>query len=143
MIKNSKDILNNLNYAAHLSNYKPCLIRFRSFLLSLQLHSGGDRRLLLFLALPHPAKGSLPRRDKTKTDKTDDRQDRTQSFRRKAIGRHRPFTVGIDISPDNDITVEIDSDTSVDIDRCVGLTKEIEKEFDRDEEDYRLEVGSA
>ncbi len=53
------------------------------------------------------------------------------------------FLVGIDISPDNDITVEIDSDTSVDIDRCVGLTKEIEKEFDRDEEDYRLEVGSA
>lgn len=53
------------------------------------------------------------------------------------------FLVDLRIGADNDITVEIDSDTSVDIDRCVELTHEIEGEFDRDVEDYSLEVGSA
>lgn len=53
------------------------------------------------------------------------------------------FLVDLQISPANEIKVEIDSDTSVDIDRCVELTREIEGEFDRDVEDYELEVGSA
>lgn len=53
------------------------------------------------------------------------------------------FLVGLEVSPANDIKVEIDSDTSVDIDQCVALTREIEGEFDRDVEDYELEVGSA
>lgn len=53
------------------------------------------------------------------------------------------YLVDIKISPANGVTVEIDSDTNVDIDKCVALTKEIEKEFDRDVEDYELEVGSS
>lgn len=53
------------------------------------------------------------------------------------------FLVDIKVSKDNEIQVEIDSDTIVDIDRCVELTREIEEQFDRDEEDYELEVGSA
>ncbi|MDE5874741.1 MAG: ribosome assembly cofactor RimP [Muribaculaceae bacterium] len=53
------------------------------------------------------------------------------------------FLVEIDITPANEIRVEIDSDTSVDIDRCVDLTRKIEEEFDRDVEDYELEVGSS
>ena len=39
--------------------------------------------------------------------------------------------------------VEIDSDTSVDIDECIRLNRLVESEFDRDEEDYELEIGSA
>ncbi|MDE6099911.1 MAG: ribosome assembly cofactor RimP [Paramuribaculum sp.] len=53
------------------------------------------------------------------------------------------FLVEINIAPDNRITVEIDSDTGVDIDICARITREIEAEFDRDTEDYELEVGSA
>lgn len=53
------------------------------------------------------------------------------------------YLVDLTIGSDNNIVVEIDSDTSVDIDRCVELTRKIEAEFNRDDEDYELEVGSA
>ncbi len=53
------------------------------------------------------------------------------------------FLVEVEVSPENEIKVEIDSDTSVDIDRCVELTRDIEQAFDREEEDYELEVGST
>lgn len=53
------------------------------------------------------------------------------------------YLVELEIGSGNEIRVEIDSDTSVDIDRCVSLTREIEDEFDRDVEDYELEVGSS
>lgn len=53
------------------------------------------------------------------------------------------YLVDVEVSPANEIRVEIDSDTGVDIDRCVELTRGIEQEFDRDTEDYELEVGSA
>lgn len=53
------------------------------------------------------------------------------------------FLTDLTIGADNNIRVEIDSDSVVDIDRCVELTRRIEEAFDRDEEDYELEVGSA
>ncbi|MDE7496555.1 MAG: ribosome assembly cofactor RimP [Muribaculaceae bacterium] len=53
------------------------------------------------------------------------------------------FLVDLEIGADNDITVEIDSDSRVDIERCIELTHDIENEFDRDVEDYSLEVGSS
>lgn len=53
------------------------------------------------------------------------------------------YLVDVEVTPDNVICVEIDSDTGVDIDDCVGLTRDIEAEFDRDSEDYELEVGSS
>lgn len=53
------------------------------------------------------------------------------------------FLVDLTVSPDNVIRVEIDSDTRVDIDECVDLTRAIESAFDRDVEDYELEVGSC
>jgi ribosome maturation factor RimP len=53
------------------------------------------------------------------------------------------YLVDLKVTPDNVISVEIDSDTSVDIDKCVALTREIEGEFSRDDEDYELEVGSS
>ncbi len=53
------------------------------------------------------------------------------------------FLVEVKISPSNEIVVEIDSDTSVDIDTCAKLTRTIESRFDREVEDYELEVGSA
>ncbi len=53
------------------------------------------------------------------------------------------YLVDVAVSPTNEICVEIDSDGSVDIDECVRLTHAIEEAFDREVEDYELEVGSA
>lgn len=53
------------------------------------------------------------------------------------------FLTDLKVSPSNEIVVEIDSLTPGDIDKCVALTRAIEAEFDRDVEDYELEVGTA
>lgn len=52
------------------------------------------------------------------------------------------FLISLSISGDNQIMVEIDSETSVDLDFCVEFTRYIEQHFDRDAEDYSLEIGS-
>ena len=53
------------------------------------------------------------------------------------------FLVDLSVSSDNRIVVEIDSCRGVDIEDCPRLTQQIEAAFDRDVEDYELEVGSA
>ena len=53
------------------------------------------------------------------------------------------FLVDLKIGSGNQIEVEIDSDEPVSIDMCERLTRAIESEFDRDDEDYTLEVGSS
>lgn len=53
------------------------------------------------------------------------------------------FLTDLKVSPSNEITVEIDSLTPGDIEECVRLTRAIEEAFDRDVEDYELEVGTA
>lgn len=61
----------------------------------------------------------------------------------RAIANTDAFIVDVKVSPDNRIEVLIDSQTGVDIDTCVAITRAIEADFDRDTEDYDLEVGSA
>lgn len=53
------------------------------------------------------------------------------------------FFVDASISPANDIIVEIDSPTGVDIDFCTSLARDFEVAFPREPEDYSLEIGSA
>lgn len=53
------------------------------------------------------------------------------------------FVVDIKVTPDNILTVTVDSPTGVDIERCVEINRAIEAAFDSDVEDYELEVGSA
>ena len=53
------------------------------------------------------------------------------------------FLVDVNVTKDNAVTVEIDGENNVSIDDCVKITKMIEDNFDRDVEDYELEVGSA
>lgn len=53
------------------------------------------------------------------------------------------FLVDIEISPDDRIVVEIDHADGVWIEDCVQLSRFIEDNLNRDEEDYELEVGSA
>jgi len=60
-----------------------------------------------------------------------------------AIANTDAFIVDIRVGAANSIVVELDSDTSLDIDTCAAITRRIESVFDRDVEDYDLEVGSA
>lgn len=53
------------------------------------------------------------------------------------------YLVDVKITPDNRISVEIDSFEGVSIDFCVELSKHIEQQIDREVEDYELEVSSA
>jgi ribosome maturation factor RimP len=53
------------------------------------------------------------------------------------------FLVGVEVSADNVISVEIDSEESVSLDYCIELSKKIESKLDRDQEDFELNVGSA
>lgn len=53
------------------------------------------------------------------------------------------FLVSLTVSLTNSIVIEIDSQQGVDLDFCVSLHRHIESVFDRDVEDYELEVGSA
>lgn len=52
------------------------------------------------------------------------------------------FLVSLSVSSTNSIVVAIDSATSVNLDFCIELTQYIEQKFDRNTEDYSLEVGS-
>ncbi len=53
------------------------------------------------------------------------------------------YLVDLKITPDNRISVEIDSFKGVSIDFCIELNKHIESQLDREVEDYELEVSSA
>lgn len=52
------------------------------------------------------------------------------------------FLVKIDISADNIIDVQLDSDTDISIDDCVAVNNAVLDAFDRDREDFELTVGS-
>jgi ribosome maturation factor RimP len=62
---------------------------------------------------------------------------------KKAIDGTDMFIVDVRVAPDNVITVTVDSPSGMDTDTCVAITRQIEEVFDRDVEDYELEVGSA
>lgn len=47
------------------------------------------------------------------------------------------------ISPENEILVEVDRLQGVDLDFCAGLNDYLNKQLDREKEDYSLEVGSV
>ena len=105
---------------------------FHYYLLSLQKNSGGDASLLrVFYYLEE--------------NKTKDMIDKTAltQFIEQQLEETDLYLVDIAVTPDNVITVEIDSDSPVDIDECIALSRKIEEAFDREEEDYELEVGSA
>ena len=53
------------------------------------------------------------------------------------------YLVDLKATPDNRISVEIDSFDGVSIDFCAELNKHIESQFDREVEDFELEVSSA
>ncbi|MBW6501443.1 MAG: ribosome assembly cofactor RimP [Bacteroidales bacterium] len=52
------------------------------------------------------------------------------------------FLVGIRVSTSNRITVLADSKTGITIDECAAIHRHIEKNLDREREDYELQVSS-
>lgn len=53
------------------------------------------------------------------------------------------FVVDVKATPSGEIEVLVDSDTSVAIDDCAGLSRAIENRLDREAEDFSLTVSSA
>lgn len=47
------------------------------------------------------------------------------------------------VSPENEILVEVDRLAGVDLDFCASLNDYLNKQLDREKEDYSLEVGSV
>lgn len=70
--------------------------------------------------------------------------DKTEVMRviEQAIEGSDLFVVQVNITRDNIITVDLDSDSSVDIDQCIMVNDAVLAAFDRDVEDYELTVGS-
>ncbi len=66
-----------------------------------------------------------------------------QAFVEDQLKDSQYFLTDIKVTPNNEITVEIDSLTPGDLEECITLTRAIEAAFDRDVEDYELEVGTA
>ena len=53
------------------------------------------------------------------------------------------FLIALKVSPQNKVLVFIDGDTGVSIKDCAGLSRHIESFFDRDLEDFELNVSSV
>jgi ribosome maturation factor RimP len=53
------------------------------------------------------------------------------------------FIVDVTVSPGNAIKVELDGDQGISIDDCVGVSRHIEGNLDREVEDFELKVMSA
>lgn len=52
------------------------------------------------------------------------------------------FIVEIEVTPVNQIMVEVDKAPSISIEECVAISRYIENELDREEEDFELKVSS-
>ena len=57
--------------------------------------------------------------------------------------RNDLFLIDLKISPDNKINVVIDGDHGVSVEDCIFISRAIEHNLDREEEDFSLEVTSA
>lgn len=52
------------------------------------------------------------------------------------------FVVDLQVTPSNQITVLLDSDTSTSIEDCIAVSRHIESNLDREQEDFELKVSS-
>lgn len=53
------------------------------------------------------------------------------------------FLVNLKITSDNRIFVDIDGDNGVTIDDCIAVSRAVESQLDREEDDFELNVSSA
>ena len=95
-------------------------------------HSGGGKSLLLFFT------GDNRRRILIMIDKRE-----LENFVNTHLDGTDMFLVETEITPTRLVRIEIDSDSAVDIDKCVELSRQIEESFDPEIGEYELEVGSS
>lgn len=71
-------------------------------------------------------------------------KDKVQSLLNKALEEHPSlFLIDFTIGGDNTIRVILDGDNGVNLQDCMNVSRAIEHNLDREEEDFSLEVTSA
>lgn len=53
------------------------------------------------------------------------------------------YLVSLKITTDNRIFIDLDGDNGINIDDCIEVSRAVEGQLDRDEEDFELQVSSA
>ena len=69
-------------------------------------------------------------------------KDQIAALTNEALAESDRFLVDVKVKPSNVIEVYIDSDTAINIDHCVEVSRFIESKLDRDVEDFELSVMS-
>ncbi len=71
-------------------------------------------------------------------------QEKVEKLLREAFEENNSlFLIKLEINASNHILVVIDGDTGVSVNDCIAISRKIEHNLDRDEEDFSLEVTSA
>ncbi|AXT61224.1 ribosome assembly cofactor RimP [Aquimarina sp. AD10] len=71
-------------------------------------------------------------------------KDKSQKLLEEALAENPSlFLIDYKINPDNSIEVIIDGDQGVKVEDCIAISRAIEHNLDRDEEDFSLQVMSA
>lgn len=70
-------------------------------------------------------------------------QEQIENLIKPKIDEEGLFQVEVTVSSSNKISVFIDGDKGVTIDQCMALSRFIEQNLNRDEEDFELDVSSA
>ena len=71
-------------------------------------------------------------------------QDKVENLLKEAFQENNSlFLIDLNITNDNKISVVIDGDNGVSVNDCIAVSRKIEHNLDREEEDISLEVSSA
>lgn len=71
-------------------------------------------------------------------------KDKVEALLAKALEENDSlFLIELSVSPDNKIKIVIDGDQGVSLENCIEVSRAIEHNLDREEEDFSLEVASA
>ena len=71
-------------------------------------------------------------------------QERVKNLLEEAFEEYNSlFLISLNISDQNHILIVIDGDEGVSVDDCIAVSRKIENNLDREEEDFSLEVASS
>jgi len=71
-------------------------------------------------------------------------QERVENLLEEAFQEYNSlFLISLNISDQNHILIVIDGDQGVSVNDCIAVSRKIENNLDREEEDYSLEVASS
>jgi len=71
-------------------------------------------------------------------------QDKVENLLKEAFQENNSlFLIDLNITNDNKISVVIDGDNGVSVNDCIAVSRKVEHNLDREEEDFSLEVSSA